>query len=180
MNCEAFEEKISEYLDQGLAPLVRRQFAAHLLACRSCHRLFSEVRENIEMLSRSADRPDQPAPGADLLFLPPAVGGTDHDGATSRPGGEDFTPPTIGELVSCRLLDVIINDFFESRDDLAESDRPELRAVYDHLTQCAECNAIFSGLRRASDPIAPGVDLVEPENSHLEARILAVTCGARF
>lgn len=189
MYCEEFEEKIGGYLDEALAATVRREFASHLLACRNCRQLFDEICDNIELLRRTSVRPSPVPETADLYFLPPRDGQPDRPDAVndhwpvhSAPGVAELRsrlPLTVGEMVSCRAFDVIIGEYFEAREDLIGSDRPEWIAITTHLAGCSECAALFSGLRLASEA-STVAEPRDPETSNLETRILAVTRGVRF
>ena len=189
MNCNFFEEQIGDYLDFGLTSLQRARFSEHLLSCLSCRRLFEDISANIEIL-RQPSPGSRPAPfEAEILFLPP--------GRSHRRAMDDRIPTTIGEMVSCRTLDVIISDYFESVNDSPGSFSAEAGAVRDHLMVCPECEALFSGLRLAHEAqqfqeirdVQEAADTGRATSSEtatrLEARIITVTSraassGARF
>src|SRR5438445_11647718 len=92
IDCAQFEEMISDYLDCGLAPAVRRNFAVHLLACRPCHDIFNDVRSAIEechCLKESQMREI-------ALF--------------TEVEERILKATTAGEMLSCRTLDALISD----------------------------------------------------------------------
>ena len=182
MDCNFFEEQIGDYLDFGLTSLQRARFAEHLLSCLSCRRLFEDISANIEILRRTTPG-GRPAPlGAEVLFLPP--------GRPYRRAMDERVPTTIGEMVSCRTLDVIISDYFESVNDSPGSFSAEAGAVQDHLMVCPECEALFSGLRLAHEAqqFQEGQDVQQAADTgqtvsseittRLEARIITVTSRA--
>lgn len=181
MDCKAFEERIGDYLEQGLDPQPRRAFSAHLLRCVDCRALFDDIRENIELCratSNSASPPDaglkekpsQNDHDLKIHFLPPPAGAI------------RIHKPTIGEMISCRVFDALIGDYFDASPTDASaaitlaSNSAEL--VADHLVDCSACATLFEGLRQASE--TPVAEMVPDDHKQalLEARILAVTAGA--
>jgi anti-sigma factor RsiW len=55
MDCKAFEERLSDYLEHTVEKDVRRGMAAHLLKCPICHSLMNEVKNAIAACRRAAD-----------------------------------------------------------------------------------------------------------------------------
>ncbi|NBO64426.1 MAG: zf-HC2 domain-containing protein [Acidobacteria bacterium] len=154
MSCAEFEEMIGDYLDHGLPSQVRRQCATHLLACSTCRGLSNDIRANIDALRRSriSNSSDQfiARTGGDLLFHPSANHLASGSGEIAWTESNLVSAPTIGEIVSCRTLDLVISDLFEASIEQDDADTPELEAVNAHLLACRECEGIFQGLRLAS------------------------------
>jgi hypothetical protein len=55
MDCKAFEERLSDYLEHTVEKDVRRGMAAHSLKCPLCHSLMNEVKNAIAACRRAAD-----------------------------------------------------------------------------------------------------------------------------
>ncbi len=51
MNCEKFEELITDYLDGELNFTEKKEFEKHMFECVKCKELFSQVLENLEILN---------------------------------------------------------------------------------------------------------------------------------
>ena len=51
MDCKKFEELITDYLDDNLNNGLKEDFEKHLFECKRCRELFSQISENIEILS---------------------------------------------------------------------------------------------------------------------------------
>ena len=174
MDCNAFEEQIGDYLEQGLPPEQRRAFSEHLLSCSACRTLFDDIRENIELCRRTSSITRSGYGEKEAMkihFLPPS-------GVEIK-----IANPTIGEMISCRSFDTLIGDYFET--SLTDSISGPLQAidsaeqVADHLIECAACATLFEGLRQASETSAVDWMPDDREHAQLEARILAVTAGTR-
>jgi predicted anti-sigma-YlaC factor YlaD len=151
MDCGQFEELISDYLDCGLAPPVRRSFCEHLLACRPCHVLFNDVRDAIDACHRLKE-----AQMREIALF-----------ADVEQRIIDAT--TAGEMLSCRALDAIISDYF---DGLIEG---SYEKIFDqHFAVCAGCRRLVEGVRQS---IMEEESIEVPEE--LYGRILAATVGAR-
>ena len=54
MDCKAFEERLSDYLEHTVEKEVRRAMAAHSLKCPLCHALMNEVKNTIAACRRIA------------------------------------------------------------------------------------------------------------------------------
>ncbi len=151
MNCAEFEQLISDYLDGGLSPLIRRSFAEHLLACRLCHDLFNDVREAIEAchcLKESQMR--------EIALL-------------TEVEQRIINATTVGEMLSCRTLDALISDYF---DGLIEATYEKV--FEEHFAACPRCRNLVEGVRQSLEE-SEAVDVPE----ELYSRILAATSGAR-
>lgn len=187
MDCDGFEQRIGDYLDQGLTIVERQDFCRHLLACPPCRELFDEIRDNLALCrlalcqiasSDGSDTgpgtvtrhsaPERAAPVVE--HLPPAS--ADHH----HPPAGAIAP--IGDLISCRTLDLLISDFFDD-----ETDDPvgfDSAAIDHHLDSCADCRVLLNGLRQASAGSGGPEGERFPANAELpelESRIMALTVG---
>ena len=151
MDCAQFEEMISDYLDCGLAPAVRRGFAEHVLACRPCHLLFNDVRDSVEACHHLKESQMREI----ALF-------TDVEQRILK-------ATTAGEMLSCRTLDALISDYFEG---LIESSSEDI--FKEHFAACDRCRHLVEGVRKS---IEEGEAVEVPEE--LYGRIIAATSGAR-
>jgi anti-sigma factor RsiW len=151
MECSQFEELISDYLDCGLARHVRREFCEHLLACRTCHAVFNEIREVIDACAQLRDSQMR-----EIALL-----------AEVEQRILNATSP--GEMLSCRLLDTLISDYFEG---LIESSYEKM--FNEHFAVCEGCRRLVEGVRESLEEQAA----VEVP-AELHDRILAATVGAR-
>jgi predicted anti-sigma-YlaC factor YlaD len=151
MECSQFGEMISDYLDCGLARPVRQRFCEHLLACRSCHELFNDVREvmdGCQLLKYSQVR--------ELALF-------------GKVEQRIIAATAPGEMLSCRTLDALISDYFEG---LIESSYEKV--FKDHFAICQSCRQLVEGVQSS---IAEQEAIEMPE--YLCDRILAATVGAR-
>jgi predicted anti-sigma-YlaC factor YlaD len=150
MECAQFEELISEYLDCGLARAERRGFCEHLLACRTCHLLFNDVREALdgchewkESQMREIDR---------FVDVERRI----------------INATTAGEMLSCRTLDALISDYF---DGLIESAYETI--FNEHFAVCDGCRRLVEGVRESLEE-QESVEVPE----ELYGRIFAATSRA--
>jgi predicted anti-sigma-YlaC factor YlaD len=151
MDCAGFEELISDYLDCGLAPTVRRSFAEHLLACRPCHSIFNDVRDSIDACHHLKESQMREI----ALF-------TDVEKRI-------ISATSAGEMLSCRTLDALISDYFEG---LIESTYEKI--FNEHFAVCERCRHLVEGVRKSLEE-SEAVEVPEA----LYSRILAATSGAR-
>lgn len=150
MQCTHFDENISDYLDSHLARPVRREFCEHLLACRSCHQLFNDVREAMDGCHELKEM--QMREIAVLAEVEQRI-----IGATS-----------VGEMLSCRTLDALISDYF---DGLIESGYE--RIFNEHFAICGSCRRLVEDVRKSIEE----QEAVEVPDE-LYDRIFAVTSRA--
>jgi len=151
IGCSEFADRISDYLDGGLARSIRREFAEHLLACRPCHDLFNDVRDSIEACHQLKETHMREI----ALF--------------TEVEQRVLNATTAGEMLSCRTLDALISDYF---DGIIESTYEKL--FNDHFAICDRCRHLVEGVRSSLEES----DTIEvPED--LYARIIAVTSGSR-
>jgi len=151
MDCGQFEDLISDYLDCGLAPAVRRSFAVHLLACRPCHDLFNDIRSTIEECHHLKESQMREI----ALF--------------TEVEERILKATTAGEMLSCRTLDALISDYFEG---LIESTYENI--FNEHFAVCERCRNLVEGVRQSLEE-SEAVEVPE----ELYSRIIAATSGAR-
>jgi predicted anti-sigma-YlaC factor YlaD len=152
MDCEQFEELISNYIECGLAPATRRTFAVHLLACRPCHDTFNGVRDAISACRELRENVAAPAPAAFEQHL--------------------LNATSAGAMLSCRTLDALISDYFDGLIEGCDG-----RLFEQHFADCAACRPLVEGVRsslRESEE-SEAAELSEA----LYRRIFAATSGAR-
>jgi predicted anti-sigma-YlaC factor YlaD len=176
MDCGSFGELIGEYLDQGLTSGQRRDFRHHLLGCLPCRQLFDEIRDNILLCREMA--PTRAGYRASAWAEPADRPVVEHLPPVHRERNDSV--PTIGDLLSCRTLDLLISDFFDAGG--AEASRQSDHTAIDrHLVACDNCRVLFTGLREAlvAEPEThQPLDYQAAPESDLELRILARTVGA--
>lgn len=151
MDCTRFEKLISEYLDFGLERMVRRAFAVHLLACRSCHLVFNDVRDSIDACHHLKESQMREI----ALF--------------TEVEQRILNATTAGEMLSCRTLDALISDYFEGI-----IERTYEQIFHEHFAVCDGCRRLVEGVRQSLDE-SEAVEVPE----ELFGRILAATSGAR-
>lgn len=151
MECLEFEEQISEYLDGGLARPERRDFAVHLLACKTCHLLFNDIRGVVDSCHQLKESQMREI----ALF-------TDVEQRI-------LNATTAGAMLSCRTLDALISDYF---DGIIEGSCE--RIFREHFAVCDGCRRLVEGVRQSLEE-SEAVDVPE----ELYGRILAATTGRR-
>ncbi|MBS1788881.1 MAG: zf-HC2 domain-containing protein [Acidobacteria bacterium] len=151
MDCQQFEDSISDYLDCGLARPVRRSFCEHLLACRPCHQTFNDVRTVLD---------------ACYVIRESNIGSAD---AASGIEQRIISAITVGEMLSCRTLDALILEYFEGN---IESSYETI--FNEHFAVCDDCRRLVEGVRESlEEPEAVEVPV------KLYDRIFAATVGLR-
>jgi hypothetical protein len=55
MNCEQFENNLSDYLDKNLDAVLQKAAAAHALSCPLCHSLLNEVKASVAICRTLSD-----------------------------------------------------------------------------------------------------------------------------
>jgi hypothetical protein len=174
MECREFEEQIVEYLEQGMTLQERRAFCQHLLCCRNCRTLIDDIRDNIEVCRRSSNssRSTPSGNGDQTIRFFPSVG-----------ADIQIVGSTIGERISCRSLDMLISDYFDSSP--IDGDTKTSPAAWwgdlfsQHLLDCPACVSLFEGLREASAYHSADCSSSDHQQAQLEARIIAATAGIR-
>lgn len=151
MDCQQFEDSISDYLDCGLARPVRRSFCEHLLACRPCHQTFNDVRAVLD---------------ACYVIRESNIGSADAGSGIEQ---RIISAITVGEMLSCRTLDALILEYFEGN---IESSYETI--FNEHFAVCDDCRRLVEGVRESlEEPEAVEVPV------QLYDRIFAATVGLR-
>ena len=55
MTCREITEFVADYLDGSIAPLVRRQFEAHLEVCPDCVNYLRQYRDTVRLTASAGD-----------------------------------------------------------------------------------------------------------------------------
>ncbi len=152
MDCNKFQETISDYLDGALEACAKAEFAAHRLRCRACREVFSDVRLTVETLGEVA--------AEDLL------------GESTALENRILAATTAGEMLSCRDFDRLIEKYFDGV-ILA----PTFQTFQVHFKTCHQCRRLMAGIDDAivlcHEMKTAEVDL--PPSLH--DRIMAATVG---
>jgi predicted anti-sigma-YlaC factor YlaD len=151
MDCNKFQDSISDYLDCSLDARNRAECAAHRLICRGCRELYNDVRAAMQALSTVAQRPLAEPPGLEHRII----------AATSA-----------GEMLSCGDFDRLIERYFDGV-ILA----PTFQTFQAHFEKCLKCRRLMGGIEEA---IATCREIKETEiemPESLHDRIVAATVG---
>ncbi|HKX32033.1 MAG TPA: hypothetical protein VJ302_30375 [Blastocatellia bacterium] len=156
MDCNKFQDSITEYLDGVLDSRRRAECAAHRLICRECRELFTDVRATVEALN--------------------AVGHHDLTEA-SGPGELEsriIAATTAGEMLSCGDFDRLIERYFDGV-ILA----PTFQTFQAHFEKCAKCRRLMAGIEEAIVMCREikEAEVEVPESLH--DRIVAATVGVK-
>jgi len=153
MNCNGFQDSITDYLDDALETRERAEFAAHRLRCTECRKLFSDVRTTVGVLNGLSREESVEEP----------------ESLTSR----ILAATTAGEMLSCTAFDDLIERFFDGV-ILA----PTFQTFQAHFEQCNKCRRLLGGIEEAIS-ICHEVKADEVEIPQtLHDRIVAATSGA--
>lgn len=151
MDCNKFQDQITDYLDGALDSRSKAEFATHRLMCRECRVLFNDVRQMVQALNMiSRDEAPEPAGLEDRIMA-----------AT-----------TAGEMLSCSDFDKLIENFFDGV-ILA----PTFQTFQKHFENCSKCRRLMGGIEEVIDMCHQlKEDEVEVPDS-LHDRIVAATVG---
>lgn len=149
MNCQEFENLLSDYLEQALDPLLRRQATVHVMQCPPCRTLLEEVGRAI-LLCRQAG------------FVEPVIDLPDRI----------LRATAAGQMMSCAIFDELILDYFEGF--ITASDFHIFEA---HFASCPRCRRLMKGIQQARQlcQIARSVEMP----AGLPERILKACCGSQ-
>jgi hypothetical protein len=153
MDCNKFQDSISDYLDCALDARMRAECAAHRLICRGCRELYNDVRAAMQALSAVAQRPMTEPPGLEHRII---------------------AATTAGEMLSCGDFDKLIERYFDGV-ILA----PTFQTFQAHFEKCLKCRRLMGGIEEA---IATCREIKETEiemPESLHDRIVAATVGAK-
>ncbi len=151
MDCNKFQDQITDYLDGALDSRSKAEFATHRLMCRECRVLFNDIRQMVQALNMiSRDEAPEPAGLEDRIMA-----------AT-----------TAGEMLSCSDFDKLIENFFDGV-ILA----PTFQTFQKHFENCSKCRRLMGGIEEVIDMCHQlKEDEVEVPDS-LHDRIVAATVG---
>ncbi len=155
MDCQRFQDSITDYLDGAIDSRTRAESAAHRLICRECRELYNDVRSTIQALN--------------------AVGQREIDSSEEVEELENriIAATTAGEMLSCSDFDKIIERYFDGV-VLA----PTFQTFQAHFEKCGACRRLMAGIE---DAIAMCREIKETEvevPDSLHDRIVAATVGA--
>jgi anti-sigma factor RsiW len=118
MNCDRFEEKLSDYFDGLLAADEGGLFRAHALQCRSCRSLMDEVKATLQACKRQ-DELETPGPLETVLMA-----------ISAEPGAFD-----------CIGFEELITEFLDGF-----VPAPTYHRFEEHAEACGECSTLLTGV----------------------------------
>lgn len=149
VNCQQFENLISDYLDKALDPNLVNEFVEHLFSCQPCRQLVDDIQAALEVFHQ-AEMADAP-PDLEAKILQATVPGA---------------------MLSCSVFDDLISDYFDGF--LTAEDFHVFEA---HFESCQQCNRLLEGVQAVRE-LCKQVEPVEvPEGlceRILQATVLAV------
>jgi len=151
MDCNLFQETITDYLDGTLETRVKAEMAAHRLRCHDCRELFNEVRLTVGTLGEMARE--------DVL------------GESTALENRILAATTAGEMLSCRDFDRLIENYFEGV-ILA----PTFQTFQSHFKSCHKCRRLMGGIEEVISLCTEARQEVDLPAS-LHDRIMAATTG---
>jgi predicted anti-sigma-YlaC factor YlaD len=153
MDCNKFQDSISDYLDSALDARLRAECAAHRLICRGCRELYNDVRAAVQTLSSVAQRPLAEPHGLEDRII---------------------AATTAGEMLSCVDFDKLIERYFDGV-ILA----PTFQTFQAHFEKCLKCRRLMGGIEETISMCKEikETEIEMPESLH--ERIVAATVGAK-
>jgi predicted anti-sigma-YlaC factor YlaD len=118
MDCSRFEQQMSDYLDQELAPADSARFAAHALECRPCRKLLDEIKETLSECRRQEDI--QTPVGLEATLAKIAI---DH------------------RAMDCQAFEEVITEFLDGFVPAIVYHRFE-----SHSAECQKCSTLLTGV----------------------------------
>lgn len=149
MDCNKFQDSISDYLDGALEARARADCAGHRLICRDCRELYNDVRATVQAL------------GAEQEFASPA-------GLASR----IIAATSAGEMLSCAEFDKLLERYFDGV-ILA----PTFQTFQSHFANCGKCRRLMGGIEEAIDLCREAKAAEVEVPAALHERIVAATVG---
>jgi predicted anti-sigma-YlaC factor YlaD len=149
MDCNKFQDSISDYLEGALPAGARADCAGHRLVCRDCRELYNDVRVTVQAL------------GADYDFAASADLESRIIAATSA-----------GEMLSCGEFDKLLERYFDGV-ILA----PTFQNFQSHFEHCAKCRRLMGGIEEAIDLCREAKEAEVEVPAALHDRIVAATIG---
>jgi predicted anti-sigma-YlaC factor YlaD len=153
MDCNKFQDSISDYLDSALDSRTRAECTAHRLICRECREVYNDVRATLQALNSIEVREMEDPPGLDSRII---------------------ARTTAGEMLSCSDFDKLIERYFDGV-ILA----PTFQTFQGHFEKCTKCRRLMVGIE---DAISMCREIKESEvevPSSLHDRIVAATLGVK-
>lgn len=153
MDCNKFQDSISDYLDWALDARLRAECAAHRLICRACRELYNDVRAAVQTLNSVGQRPLEEPHGLEERIL---------------------AATTAGEMLSCADFDRLIERYFDGV-ILA----PTFQTFQGHFEKCLKCRRLMAGIEETISMCKEikETEIEVPESLH--ERIVAATMGAK-
>ncbi len=153
MDCNKFQDSITDYLDGAVDSRTRAECAAHRLTCRECRELYNDVRATVQALSSVAQREIVEPEGLEDRII---------------------AATTAGEMLSCGDFDKMIERYFDGV-ILA----PTFQTFQGHFEKCSKCRRLMSGIDEAIAMCKEikEVEVEVPESLH--DRIVAATVGEK-
>jgi len=148
MNCERFENLMTEYLDRTLEASLVNEFVEHLFSCPSCQRLLDDVQAAVDLCH-----------------------GMESVEAPARLEEKILEATSAGAMISCSVFDELIADYFEGF-ITAE----DFHVFESHFEDCERCNRLLEGVRAVRELFRQVEPVEVPEG--LCQRILDATVGA--
>jgi predicted anti-sigma-YlaC factor YlaD len=151
MECDQFQELVTDYLEGSISPRLRVECASHRLVCRECRELYDEVRATVRTLNNLGMERRLPSPDLPRRIL---------------------TATTAGEMLGCGEFDQLLAEYFDGV-ILA----PTYHTFQHHFLVCEKCRRLMSGVEEAIALCQEirGTEIEVPES--LPERIVAVTVG---
>lgn len=149
MDCNKFQDSISDYLEGALEARGRADCGAHRLVCRDCRELYNDVRATVQAL------------GAAHELAEPA-------GLESR----IIAATSAGEMLSCAEFDKLLERYFDGV-ILA----PTFQTFQSHFEHCAKCRRLMGGIEEAIDLCREVKEAEVEMPAALHDRIVAATVG---
>src|SRR5215475_4964460 len=150
MNCEKFQDSLSDYLEGAHNPRARAECAAHRLICGECRELYNDVRTAVHSLNalRLCD--------AEPEGLPDRI----------------IAHTTTGEMLSCGEFDRLLERYFDGV-ILA----PTFQTFQSHFEHCLKCSRLLDGIEEAIGMLQEAKETEVEVPGSLHDRIVAATVG---
>ena len=152
MDCNKFQDSISNYLEGDLDSRIKAECAAHRLICRDCRELYNDVRSTVQALNGIVYSEAEPEGLKDRIIA-----------AT-----------TTGEMLSCNEFDKLLERYFDGV-ILA----PTYQNFQSHFEKCPKCRRLLAGIEDAVAMCrdAKSVEIAVPDSLH--DRIVRATVGKK-
>jgi predicted anti-sigma-YlaC factor YlaD len=151
MECNRFQDLVTDYLEGTVSPRLRAECASHRLICRDCRDLYDSVRATVRTLNECGDA-EIPSPAA----------------LTER----IISATRAGDILGCAQFDQLIELYFDGV-ILA----PNYHGFQHHFLVCPKCRRLIAGIEEA---IGLCQEMRESEVEvpvNLPERIIEITTG---